>query len=151
MPGVPETNVQVLENLAAAKNGVERLEEKDLNLIAEKVASKVSEKDSALVEKLKTEVSEVKTKLTEAETSRDEAKNQLATSNKTIEDLYKQLPGGGLLKDPPKMMLVSEHLADLEDLRVPLIVERSGSGGMQQLCQKIRGKILKAQERLTAK
>ena len=56
-----------------------------------------------------------------------------------------------MLKDPPKMMLVSEHLADLEDLRVPLIVERSGSGGMQQLCQKIRGKILKAQERLTAK
>ena len=56
VPGVPETNVQVLEHLAAAKNGVERLEEKDLNLITEKVASKVSEKDSALVEKLKTEV-----------------------------------------------------------------------------------------------
>ena len=150
VPGVPETNVQVLEHLASAK-WIERLEEKDLNLIAEKLASKVNEKDSALVEKLKTDVLEVKTKLAEAEIARDEAKNQLSTANKTIEDLYKQLPGGGLLKDPPKMMLVSEHLADLEDLRVPLIVERSGSGGMQQLCQKIRGKILKAQERLNAK
>ena len=69
VPGVPETNVQILEHLATAKTGVEGLEEKDLNLIAEKVASKVSEKDSAQVEKLKTEVSEVKTKLTEAETS----------------------------------------------------------------------------------
>ena len=49
------------------------------------------------------------------------------------------------------MMSVSEHLSELEELRVPLMVERSGSGGMQQLCQKIRGKILKAQERLNEK
>jgi GTP-sensing pleiotropic transcriptional regulator CodY len=138
--------------------GVERLEEKDLSFIAEKVAAKVSETDSATVERLKTEISEAMTNLSEAESNlitaegvRDEAKSQLTAANKTIEDLRAQLPGGGLLKDPPKMMQVSEYLAELEDLRLPLFVERSGSGGMQQLCQKIRGKILKAQERLNSK
>ena len=51
---MPETNVQVLEHLASAG---ERLKEKDLNLlIAEKLAFKVNEKDSALVEKLKSDV-----------------------------------------------------------------------------------------------
>ncbi len=67
VPGIPETNVKVLEHLAAGKSGVERLEEKDLNFIAEKVASKVSEKDSAALEKLKTEITGAKTKLSESE------------------------------------------------------------------------------------
>jgi hypothetical protein len=84
---------------------------------------------------------EVLEKLTQTE-------GKLSEAQKTIEDLRKQVPGGSLLKNPSKMMPISEYLSELEDLRVPLIVERSGSGGMQQLCQKIRSKILKAQERL---
>jgi hypothetical protein len=80
-----------------------------------------------------------------------QTEGMLTEAQRIIEDLRKQVPEGSLLKNPPKMMPVSEHLSDLEDLRVPLMVERSGSGGMQQLCQKIRGKILKAQERLNDK
>ena len=153
VPGVPETNVQILEHLAA--NGSQRLQEKDLAFIAEKVATKISEKGSTVVEKLKTELSEAKNKLSEAEgklktneSNLAEAKNQLATANKAIEDLHKELPGGGLLKDPPKTMLVAEALADFQSLRVPLMVERSASGGMQQQCQQIRGLIRKYEERL---
>jgi len=99
IPGVPETNVQVLEHHAAGKNSGERLQEKDLTYIAEKVALKIIEKDSTGAEKLKTEVTEAKTKLTriedklkDAETARDEAQNLLAGANKTIKDLRKQLP-----------------------------------------------------------
>jgi hypothetical protein len=55
VPGVPETNVQVLEHLAIDKMVVGRLEEKDLNSLAEKVTAKIGEKNSLEVEKLKTE------------------------------------------------------------------------------------------------
>jgi hypothetical protein len=86
IPGVPETNVHVLEHLAAGKIGVEMLVEKDLNFIAEKVASKVCEKESS-VENLKIELAEAKNKLSQAEaalktdeSSLGEAKNQLAIS-----------------------------------------------------------------------
>ena len=153
VPGVPETNIRVLEHLAVGKSGVERLEEKDLNIIAEKVASKLKESDSAVVEKLKTEISEAKAKLGEAEgklkvaeSGREEAKTQLSGANKTIEDLRKLLPGGGLLKDPPVMMPVSEHVAVLEGLLPPAMVERS-SMGMQRQCQVIRSAILKAKKK----
>jgi hypothetical protein len=101
VPGIPETNVQVLE----------KLEEKQLR------------------EKL----SQTEGKLTEAQ--------------KTIEDLRKQLPGGGLLKDPPKMMPVSEHVTVLEGLLPVPAVERS-TLGMQRMCQGIRAELLKAKERV---
>jgi hypothetical protein len=79
-----------------------------------------------------------------------EAKNQLTGAYKTIEDLRKQLPGGGLLKDPPVLMLASEHIAVLERLQPPAMVERS-SMGMQRQGQAVRAELLKAQERLKAK
>jgi hypothetical protein len=154
VPGVPETNVQVLEHLAAGKNSVIRLEEKDLTLIAEKIAAKASEKDASAIEKLKTENSQAKTNLAEAEgkcktaeSARDEAKNQLATANKTIEDLRKQLPGVGLLTNPPVMMPLSEHLAILERLLPSQMVQRS-SLGIQRLCQEIKSEIFKAKKQL---
>jgi hypothetical protein len=157
VPGIPETNVQVLEHLVTRKNGVEIFEEKELDLIAEKVAAKVSEKDSAFVEKLKSEILGAKANLTEAEskikvseTAHGETKNQLTFANKTIEDLHKQLPGGGLLKDRAILMPVSEHIAALEGLLPPAMVERS-SMGMQRQCQVIRSAILKAKENLRAK
>ncbi len=39
-----------------------------------------------------------------------QTEGKLTEAQRTIEDLRGQLPGGGLLKNPPKMMLVSEHL-----------------------------------------
>ena len=101
--------------------------EKDYTFIAEKVASKVSEKDSALVEKLKSDVLEVKTKLAEAETCSWRSKKPVSLlRTKQLRIYTKQIPSGGLLKNQQKMMLVSEHLVDLEDLRVlnaPVYIE----------------------------
>jgi len=145
VPGIPETNVQVLEHLAAGKSGVERLEEKDLNFIAEKVASKISENDSAALEKLKTEIVETNSRLSESEgklktteSACAETKNQLTIANKTIEDLRKQLPGGGLLKDPPVIMPVSEALALVKGVLPAPLVERAWGFGPQRLCQDIK-------------
>ena len=157
VPGIPETNVQVLEHLATEKKGFERLEEKDLILVAEKVAAKLNEKDSVAIEKLKSEVLDSKAKLTEAEskikateTAHGETKNQLILANKTMEELRKQLPGAGLLKNPALVMHVSEHIVVLEGLLPPAMVERS-SMGMQRQCQAVRSAILKAKEKLRAK
>jgi hypothetical protein len=137
-----------------AQSGVEKLEEKDMNAIAEKVAAKVGEKDSVAVEKLKLEVAaekakvaEVEGKLKTTETALNEITNKLTDANKTVEDLRKQVPGGGLLKDPPEMMPVSEHVAVLEGLLPVPAVERS-TLGMQRMCQGIRAELLKAKERV---
>lgn len=163
VPGIPETNIQVLEHLLKQEihgdqsNGVEILEEKDVCLIAEKIAAKISDKHVAEIEILRNEVAEAKTKLTEAEgklkTSEGallENKNQFIVASKTIEDLRKQLPGGGLLKDQPAMMPVSEHVAVLESLLPPALVERS-SMGMQRQGQVIRSAVFAAKEKLRAK
>ncbi len=153
VPGVPETNVQVLEHLATGKNPVQ-LAEKDLNLIAEKVAAKVNGQNTETIENLKLQISEANTKLSDteskcktAENTCDEAKNQLSTANKTIEELRKKLPGGGLLKKPSIMIPLSEHIACLERLLPSQMVQRS-SLGMQRICQSIRSEVFKAKERL---
>jgi hypothetical protein len=92
VPGIPETNVQVLEKL----------------------------EDKQLQEKL----SQTEGKLSEAE--------------KTIEDLRKQLPGDGLLKNLPKMILVSEVAKLVESVMPPPMVQRSWSLGPQRMCQELR-------------
>jgi len=92
VPGIPETNVQVLEKL----------------------------EDKRLQEKL----SQTESKLTEAQ--------------KTIEDLRRQLPGGGLLKNPPKMIAVSEAVQMVEAVLPSPMVQRSWSLGPQRMCQELR-------------
>jgi hypothetical protein len=92
VPGIPETNVQVLEKL----------------------------EDKQLQEKL----SQTEGKLTEAE--------------KTIEDLRKQLPGGGLLKNPPKMIAISEAAQMVEAVLPSPMVQRSWSLGPQRMYQDLR-------------
>jgi hypothetical protein len=89
-------------------------------------------------------------KLAVAEGKLGEATGKLSVANKTIEDLKKLMPGVDLLKDPPKMMAVSEHVTVLEGLLPPVVVERS-SMGMQRQGQAVRSAILKAQEKLKAK
>ncbi|MCW3984254.1 MAG: DUF2213 domain-containing protein, partial [Candidatus Bathyarchaeota archaeon] len=100
VPGIPETNVQVLENL----------------------------EDKQLQEKL----SQTESKLTEAQ--------------KTIEDLRKQLPGGGLLKNPPKMIAVSEAVKLVESVLPSLSVQRSWSLGPQRMCQELRRVVQQLQQ-----
>jgi hypothetical protein len=161
LPGIPLTRIMPVEHIVESfnvqSNGSEKMEEKEMNEIAEKVAAKISEKQTAEIEKLRTEVTEAKGKLSEAEgkqktaeTALGSATSELGVAKKTIEDLHKQLPGGGLLKDPPAMMLVTEHVAVLEGLLPPAMVERS-SMGMQRQCQEVRSAIMKAKEKLKAK
>ena len=78
------------------------------------------------------------------------AEGKLTVVNKTIEDLKKLVPGVDLLANPPVLMSVSEHVAVLEGLLPPAMVERS-SMGMQRQGQSVRSAILKAQEKLKAK
>jgi hypothetical protein len=86
-------------------------------------------------------------KLAATEAKFTEVTNKLTDANKTIENLRKQIPGGGLLKDSPKMMPVSEHIAVLEGLLPAPMVERSNMG-MQRECQAIRSAIFQAKEKL---
>jgi hypothetical protein len=88
-------------------------------------------------EALRRELSETKTKLTETE-------NKFAEAQKTIEKLK---PPGGLVKDPPKIIPVTEAIGILEGLLPSPAVERS-TMGMQRECQAIRSEILKLRERL---
>ncbi|NLF87458.1 hypothetical protein GX563_01390 [Candidatus Bathyarchaeota archaeon] len=88
----------------------------------------------------KVEDKQLKEKLAQTE-------GKLSEAEKTIEDLRKQVPGGGLLKNPPKMMAVSEHVTVLEGLLPPLVVERS-SMGMQRQAQAVRAALFRAKERL---
>jgi hypothetical protein len=207
VPGIPETNIQVLEHLreslghhdhgkvklrvkealgeaeffcvfcsnpadyfvsicqpcvdkfsvpAAYFVGVEKLEEKDIENISEKVATKIGEKSSIEVAKLKIELSEAKAKLAEAEGKVKvaegacvEVKGKLAVANKAFEDLKKLVPGLDLLKDPPALMAVSEALADFQSLRLSPMVENC-SGFSQRMGMDIRNKILKYEAKLRA-
>ena len=92
VPGIPETNVQVMEKL----------------------------KDRQRQENL----TQTEGKLSEAE--------------KTIEDLRKQLPNAGLLKNPPKMIAVSEAAKMVESVLPSPMVQRSWSLGPQRMCQELR-------------
>ena len=158
VPGIPETNVQVLERLATGKRGVESLEEKEMDLIAGKVAFKISENSSLENEKLKKELVEAKAKLAEAEckikvteSARDESNCKLEGANKTFEKLKNMIPAGlELLVDPPVLMPVLEHIAILEKCLPSVMAERS-SLGLQLHAQQMRGAIMQAKEKVKAK
>jgi hypothetical protein len=161
LPGIPLTRIMPVERIVESFNGnflgVEKLEEKDLDVIAEKVAQKIGEKENVAIEKLKGELSETKAKQAEAEgklnaaeSARDKAVGDLSAANKTVEDLKKLVPGADLLANPQVLMPIAEHIAALEKLLPPSVAERS-TMGMQILCQAIRSAILKAKEKLKAK
>jgi hypothetical protein len=101
VPGIPETNVQVLE----------KLEDKQLQ---EKIA-------------------QTEGKLTEAQ--------------KTIEDLRKQLPNASLLKNPPKMIAVSEAVKMVESVLPSPMVQRSWSLGPQRMCQELRRVVVRLEQK----
>ncbi len=138
--------------------GVEKMEEKDIENLAEKVAAKLGEKSSIEIEKLKTELNEAKTNLAEvedklkvAESSRDESNVKVTALNKTVEKLRKMVPAGlEFLVDPPVLMPVVEHIAILEK-RLPSVMAERSSLGLQRHAQEMRAEIMQAKERLRAK
>jgi hypothetical protein len=127
-------------------NGSESLEEKDIDKIAEKVALKVGEKESVLVEKLKSEITEAKSKQGAAEIARDKALGDLSEANKAVEDLKKIVPGVDLLKNPPKLMPVSECLERLGRCDLPKMQERLSLGNQVQ-AQKVRKEIFEVKQK----
>ncbi len=133
------------------------MEEKDLDILAEKVAAKIGGKDTAVTEQLKVELAESKKLQSEAENKaklaeelRVKAAGDLTNANTVIEGFKRSAPGVDLLAVPPVLMPVSEHIAVLEKLVPPVMVERS-SMGMQRQGQAIRAELLKAKEKLKAK
>ena len=71
---------------------------------------------------------------------------KLTEAQTTIEDLRKQLPSASLLKNPPKMMPVSEHVSEVKGLLSPLMVERSSMFAMRKQ-QEIRAVLFRAKEK----
>ena len=87
---------------------------------------------------LKGEAETLKAKLSETEGKLADATNKLTDVHSTIEDLRKQLPGGGLLKNPPKMIAVSEAAKLVESVLPSPMVQRSWGLGPQRMCQELR-------------
>ena len=111
VPGIPETNVQVLEKLVDAK--------------FTEVLKKAGDQEN-----LQSKLSETEGKLTKSD-------NKLSEALKTIEDMRKQSPSGGLLKNPPKMIAVSEAAKLVEAVLPSPMVVRSWSLGPQRMCQEL--------------
>jgi len=63
---------------------------------------------------------------------------ELTEAQRTLEDLRMQLPGGGLLKNPPKMIAASEATQMIEAVLPSPMVQRSWSLGPQRMCQQLR-------------
>jgi hypothetical protein len=154
----------------SVNSGVEKLEEKEMDKIAEKVAVKLGDK-SLEFEKLKIELAEAQKKAVDAEGKLKVAETacaeacgklaplteKLAVTEKTLgernvvlEKFKKCMPGIELLADPPMLMPIVEHLAVLETLAPGVMAERS-SQGVQVQGQKVRAAIFAAQKRLKAK
>jgi hypothetical protein len=150
VPGIPETNVQVLEKLAStdASEGpsVQTRAEADLKVL-EKLVTDAVEKGNADLKATSTKLVETENKLVEANSKLIEAEGKLAEAEKTVEQLKGSQSSNGLVKDPPKMMQVSEAVSILEGLLPCRAVERSSLGMMRE-CQEIRSAIYKLRERL---
>jgi hypothetical protein len=143
VPGIPETNIQVLEALWHQK-GVGGLEEKDIEKVAEKVAAKIGEKNSLEIEGLKTKLLEAEGKLVATE-------GKLAEANRTVEQLKQLVPGVDLLKNPPKLMPVSEAVKMVKEVLPAPMIQRSWRLGPQRLCQDLQRVVQKLETRAGGK
>jgi hypothetical protein len=196
VPGIPETNVQVLEKLVGAKvtealkkAGIQEAEwdteyinnlpdecfayiesggEKDEqgkttprslrhlpfknaqgNLDADHVRNALARLDqtdisaeakAAATKKLCSAAAELNIESTvcNLQGKSESLQTQLAEAQRTIEDLRKQIPGGGLIKNPPKTIAVSEAARIVEAVLPSPMVQRSWSLGPQRMCQELR-------------
>ena len=153
LPGIPLTRIMPVEKIAESFKGDEILEEKQIAEIVEKIAAKIGEKSPEL-EKLKTDLSEAKTKLSEAESrtkvaesASAEANCKLATANKAVDTFKKAMPGIEMMANIPKLVAVTEVLADLEKLRFLPVVENTSTfskiqgGKVKNIIRKYEGKL----------
>jgi len=116
----------------------------ELSLVA---VPSIPETNVQVMEKLSdAKVETLQKQLTESENKLTQTTTQLTEAQKTIEDLRKQLPGGGLLKDPPKMIPVSEAVRLVESVLPSLVVQRSWRLGPQRLCQELRSVVLQLKQ-----
>ena len=125
------------------------VKEADLRrLVKEEVSSalKAREQTDAEIQAQKL-LAQEKAKLSETEDKLAKTASNLTEAQKTIEQLQKRLPGGGLVKNPPKMIPLSEHIKLLESFLPAPMVEKS-TLGMQRECQIIRAAIFQAQQKL---
>ena len=141
VPGIPETNIQVLESL---RKGVEGLEEKDIESVAEKVAAKIGEKNSLEIDGLKAKLSEAEDKLVATQ-------GKLAQANRTVEQLKQHVPGVDLLKNPPTLMPVSEAVKMVKEALPAPMIQRSWGLGPQRMCQDLQRVIQKLETRAGGK
>jgi hypothetical protein len=85
-------------------------------------------------------------KLSEAEGKLTTAEGKLAEANNTVEKLKALVPGVDLLKNPPKLMPVSEALERLARLELPKMQERLSLGNQLQ-AQKVRKEIFEVKQK----
>jgi hypothetical protein len=64
--------------------------------------------------------------------------------------LRKQVPGGGLIKNPPKVLAVCEAAKMVEAVLPSLMVQRSWSLGPQRMCQELRRVVQQLDQKVEA-
>ena len=128
VPGIPETNVQVLEKLVETK----------VTEAFQKVDVEAAKKEQNIVCELRETNECLLAKLAETENKLVSVEGKLADANKTIEDLRKQSPVDCLLKNPPKMIAVSEATKMIEAVLPSALIQRSWSLGPQRMCQELQ-------------
>jgi len=77
-----------------------------------------------------------------------QVEGRLTEAQKTIEGLRKQIPGGGLLKNPPKMIAASEAAKMVEAILPSSMVQRSWGLGPQRMCQDLRRVIYQLEQKI---
>jgi hypothetical protein len=134
------------------RNGLARLDQTEISADAKNAAMK---KLCAAAGELKIEsavcnldktAEALQTKLTEAEGKLTTAEGKLAEANNTVEKLKALVPGVDLLKNPPKLMPVSEALERLGRCDLPKMQERLSLGNQLQ-AQKVRKEIFEVKQK----
>ena len=84
------------------------------------------------------ELTEKKAKLTEAEGKLTTTEGKLTEANNTVEKLKQFVPGVNLLKNPPKLMPVSEAVKMVKEALPAPMIQRSWGLGPQRMCQDLQ-------------
>jgi len=149
---LPYKNAEGNLDAAHVRNALARLDQTEIPAEAKKVALKklcaaagelgiesaVCNLDST-AERLQAELTQTKEKLTQAE-------GKLTEANSTVEKLKALVPGVDLLKNPPKLMPVSEALERLARVELPKMQERLSLGNQLQ-AQKVRKEIFEVKQK----
>ncbi len=149
---LPYKNAEGNLDVDHVRNGLARLDQTKISAEGKKAAMKklcaaagelkiesaVCNLDNA-AERLQAELTQTKEKLTQAE-------SKLTEANSTVETLKQLVPGVDLLKNPPKLMPVSEVLERLGRLELPKMQERLSLGNQVQ-AQKVRKEIFEVKQK----